>query len=71
MRRWGETDAEKRATTVRCGRQYRKRREEGRKFGVDAVTSAVGALVAAQFGEDGVRIAMAWALRGKLEALRK
>ena len=43
----------------------------GVKFGVDVVIAAVEALVAAQFGEAGVRMAMAWALRAKLEALRK
>jgi hypothetical protein len=71
MRLWGEADAKKRATTVRCGRQWRKRREEGRKFGADVVISAVGALVAAELREDVVKIAMTWALRAKLEALRK
>jgi hypothetical protein len=41
------------------------------KFGADVVIVAVEALVAAQFGEGGVRMAMAWALRAKFEALRK
>ena len=45
----------------------------GRKFGADVVIAAVEALVAAELREDVVRIAMAWAwaLRAKLEALRK
>ena len=43
----------------------------GRKFGADVVIAAVEALVAAELREDVVRIAMTWALRAKLEALRK
>jgi vacuolar-type H+-ATPase catalytic subunit A/Vma1 len=39
----------------------------GGEFSVDVVI----ARVAAQFGEGGVRMARAWALRAKFEALRK
>jgi hypothetical protein len=41
------------------------------EFGADVVIAAVEALVAAELREDVVRIAMAWAVREKLEALRK
>ena len=37
----------------------------GMKLGTDVVIAAVEALVAAEFREAGVRVAMAWVLRGK------